>query len=214
MSIRQYGQYCAIARSLDIIGERWTLLIIRELLTGPKRFKNLLQNLPGIGTNLLANRLKQLEISDIIAKIRLPSPADVLAYDLTDHGRGLEDILISIIQWGSLYLERGQGEDYARPGWAILGIKGLFKPEKAQGISLTCQFNVDQESFWIKIHENKISALEGKIDGSDITLNMDESTFLGLGDGSTNIEHALSSGQIEIDGSLETLMIMLSTLTS
>ncbi|MHA2097888.1 MAG: winged helix-turn-helix transcriptional regulator [Candidatus Kariarchaeaceae archaeon] len=214
MSNRQYGQYCAIARSLDIIGERWTLLIIRELLTGPKRFKNLLQNLPGIGTNLLANRLKQLEKNDIIQKLRLPPPADVLAYDLTKHGRDLENILTSIIQWGSIYLERGQGDDYARPGWAILGIKGLFKPDKAHGISLTCQFNIDQESFWIKIHDNKISTLEGKIEGSDITLTMGEPTFLGLGDGSTDIESALNSGKIRLEGPSNVLMLMLNTLSN
>ena len=212
MSNRQYGQYCAIARSLDIIGERWTLLIIRELLTGPKRFKNLLQNLPGIGTNLLTNRLKQLESNGIIEKIRLPPPADVMAYDLTDHGRGLESILISVIKWGSIYLERGQGDDYARSGWAVLGIRGLFKPEKANGVNLTCQFNIDKESFWIRINNNEITTLEGKIEGSDISLSMNEPTFLGFGDRSTDIESALSSGQIILNGSPETLMLMLSTL--
>ena len=90
----------------------------------------------------------------------------------------------------------------------------MFNPKKADGVNLTCQFNIDKESFWIRINNNEITTLEGIIEGSDISLSMDEPTFLGLGDGSTDIELALQSGQIQLDGAIEKLMLMLNTLTN
>lgn len=212
MKQRVYAQYCAIARSLDVIGERWTLLIVRELLTGPKRFKSLQQNLPGIGTNLLTTRLKHLEEHQIVQKIKLPPPASVNAYDLTDFGHGLETVLISIIKWGGGYLAKGQGDDYARSGWAILGIRGLFQPKKAEGVELTCQFLIDDEAFWISINQGKIMTLEGQIGTPDITLIMKGETFLGLGDGSTDIFKSLQNGDIKLEGPTEILETMFSTL--
>ena len=87
MSKRSYNQYCAVARALDIVGERWTLLIVRELLTGPKRFKDLLEGLPGIGTNLLTGRLKDLEGYGVVHRVTLPPPAASKVYELTELGR-------------------------------------------------------------------------------------------------------------------------------
>ena len=100
MSKRSYGQYCGLAHALDLVGERWSLLVIRELMTGPKRYKDLLKRLPGIGTNLLAKRLKFLEEQSILMRRILPPPASTEAYDLTEFGRELEPVLIGLAQWG------------------------------------------------------------------------------------------------------------------
>ena len=90
---RTYGQRCGLALSLDLLGERWTLLVIRELTRGPKRFKDLMDALDGIGTNLLSSRLKTLEEAGIAQKVELPSPASTTAYSLTERGRTLQPIL-------------------------------------------------------------------------------------------------------------------------
>src|SRR5581483_3423202 len=86
---RSYRQYCGVARALDVVGERWTLLIIRDLLLGPRRYKDLLEGLPGIGTNLLADRLKELERHGIVRRTVLPPPAGSTVYELTDLGSAL-----------------------------------------------------------------------------------------------------------------------------
>src|SRR5712692_11585883 len=91
---RSYDQFCGMARGLDIIGERWTLLIVRDLLLGPKRYKDLLDGLPGMGTNMLAARLKELEQATIIRRRVLPPPAGSTVYELTAYGRELEDLLM------------------------------------------------------------------------------------------------------------------------
>src|SRR5713226_8893328 len=97
---RSYNQFCPLARSLDILGEGWTLLIIRNLVMGPQRYKDLLDNLPGIGTNLLAARLKELEREGIIHRRKLPPPAGSVVYDLTQLGRGLEETVLALSRWG------------------------------------------------------------------------------------------------------------------
>ena len=101
MAKRSYGQYCGLAHALDLIGERWSLLLIRELMTGPKRYKDLLKRLPGIGTNLLAQRLKFQEEQGILERRHLPPPASTDAYVLTDLGRSLHPVLQSICRWAN-----------------------------------------------------------------------------------------------------------------
>src|SRR5216117_1868167 len=100
MARRSYNQFCPLARTLDIIGERWTLLIVRELAIGPRRFKDLIDDLPGIGTNLLAARLKELERHGILGRRTLPPPAGSKVYELTERGRSLFAALIPLAQWG------------------------------------------------------------------------------------------------------------------
>jgi DNA-binding HxlR family transcriptional regulator len=98
---RSYGQLCPIARSLDVIGERWSLLIVRELLLGPKRFKDLLAELPAMGTNRLSDRLKTLEADGVITKTTLPPPGEAQVYVLTELGEGLRQPVVSLARWGA-----------------------------------------------------------------------------------------------------------------
>src|SRR6188508_1089348 len=97
---RLYGQRCGVARALDIVGERWTLLLVRELMIGPRRFKDILGGLPGIGTNLLTDRLKDLEQAGVVARRVLPPPAGSTVYELTELGRGLEPVVFALGWWG------------------------------------------------------------------------------------------------------------------
>src|SRR2546421_2548446 len=112
---RTYKQFCPLARSLDILGERWTLLIVRNLLVGPKRYKDLLDGLPGIGTNLLAARLRELEAADIIERRVLPPPAGSAVYQLTVTGEALQPVLIAIGRWGGRFLGPPRADDTLVP---------------------------------------------------------------------------------------------------
>ena len=107
---RNYGQFCGVARALDIIGERWALLIVRDLLVGPKRFTDLRRGLPRIPTNVLSARLKELEMSGVLRRQLLPRPAKGVGYELTDHGRGLEASLVALGLWGAKSIGRPAGE--------------------------------------------------------------------------------------------------------
>src|SRR3954451_13767324 len=127
MSKRSYNQYCAMARALDALGERWTLLVIRELLSGPKRFKDLLEGLPGIGTNLLAARLKNLESEGLLCRVTLPPPAGSTVYELTERGREIEPVLIGLARWGLGLLGAPRPSDVFRPVWAVQAMKATFR---------------------------------------------------------------------------------------
>src|SRR5690606_41307941 len=101
MAARSYRQFCALAFALDVVGERWTLLIVRELLAGPRRFTDLLDGLPGISPNLLSERLKRLEQQGLLVRRALPPPAASAVYDLTEYGHGLDPALLALGRWGS-----------------------------------------------------------------------------------------------------------------
>src|SRR5215207_10476070 len=120
MSKRSYNQYCTVARALDIVGERWTLLMVRELLTGPKRLKDLLEGLPGIGTNLLANRRKTLEGEGIVRRATLPPPAGSNVYELTELGGSLEPVIMALSRWGARLLDAPREVDEMMSGWAAV----------------------------------------------------------------------------------------------
>ena len=120
MSARSYGQVCGVARSLDLLGERWTMLVIRELLLGPKRFGALAGALPGIGPNLLSARLATLREAGLVERVDLPPPAAVSAYALTERGEGLREPVESLAIWGLDLLEPDRqlaDGDLARGSW-------------------------------------------------------------------------------------------------
>lgn len=123
---KSYGQFCAVARTLDRIGDRWTLLVIRELLLGPARYGDLQTALPGLATNLLALRLRQLEADGLIQRAIDPAHRRHRTYELTDHGRALEPILVEMVRWGAGYMSCGPGADVVDDRWALLAIRALL----------------------------------------------------------------------------------------
>lgn len=119
--MRSYSQHCAIARSLDVIGDRWTLLIVRELWLRPCRYTDLRAALPGIATNLLAERLREMEADGLVTKTVEPPPVATAIYRLTERGAGLIPVLKELLRWGSPLMQSGQGDDAFLPHW-LLGI--------------------------------------------------------------------------------------------
>jgi DNA-binding HxlR family transcriptional regulator len=128
--VKHYCQYCPVAHSLDVIGERWSLLIVRDLMGGPKRYTDLAGGLPGIGTNILASRLKDLEAAGVVHKYRLPPPAASQVYELTEYGRELKGVLFEMARWGARSLGPPKQEDL-HPGWleGAIRLVGYAAPE-------------------------------------------------------------------------------------
>lgn len=124
--MRSYGQYCALARALDVVGDRWTLLVVRELLARDCRYSDLREGLPGIATNLLADRLRNLEAAGVVEAYDAPSPVRATMYRLTDRGRGLGPVLRALLVWGAPLAAEPQGDDEFRTHWLVLGLPQLF----------------------------------------------------------------------------------------
>ncbi|GAB3450834.1 winged helix-turn-helix transcriptional regulator [Actinophytocola sediminis] len=181
MEQRTYNQYCATARTLDLVGERWTLLLIRELLTGPKRFGDLQASLRGLGTGLLAARLRHLEREGLTHRVTLPPPARTPAYALTEAGEGLGPAILELARWG---LTWGMGEkrdsETFHPGWAVLGLRACFDAEAAAGLRAVYEFRVDDEVFHARIDDGTIEARHGPAQHPDATVTLSQAAFLRL----------------------------------
>jgi len=119
---KRYEQYCPVAHALDVVGDRWALLVVRELTQGPKRYTDLADGLPGIGTNILAARLRDLEAAGIVMKRTLPPPAASRVYELTDYGLELKPVMRELALWGARSLGPPTAEDELFPGWLVCPI--------------------------------------------------------------------------------------------
>jgi len=131
---KHYDQYCPIAHALELVGERWSLLIVRELLTGPKRYTDLSGGLPHIGTNVLAARLKELERCGIVTKRRLPPPTPAQVYELTPYGASLKVVMRELALWGLRSLGAPQEDDQFAPGWLEGALDTVFAPVAPAGV--------------------------------------------------------------------------------
>lgn len=146
MTNRTYNQYCGLAYALDIVGERWTLLIIRELVAGPRRFSDLLSGLPDISTNLLSERLKRLEQHGMVRRRTLPRPASVAVYELTDIAKKLEPTLLELGRWGSQFVPPSPGDaTVLHLGSYALTLKTFFRAELAADLDEIYALQIDDE---------------------------------------------------------------------
>ena len=199
---RSYGQYCTVARALDVVGERWTLLLVRELSTGPKRFKDLLEGLPGIGTNLLASRLKMLEGEGIVRRATLPPPAGSSVYELTGLGRELEPVIVALSRWGARFLDAPHEGDELRAGWAAVAMRSALVARGAGGSSGTYELRIDGEAFHLRIRDGGegAEARQGSAPDPDLVVEGDAGTFLAVASGRLGPEEAVESGMLRVEG--------------
>ena len=205
---RTYGQHCGLARALDRIGERWTLLIVRELLIGPARYTDLREALPGMATNLLAERLRALEAQAIVARRRLPPPAATTVYELTELGRGLEEAVNALIRWGGHWMQEAPGADVFRPQWLALAVRALTRPDRTDGLPLSCRLEVDGHRFTLTITERAVEVTAGADPPADVVLTTDPRTMLAVASGDRPLASAIESGAARPQGdpqAIETL---------
>ncbi len=200
---RSYDQYCTVARALDVVGERWTLLVVRELSTGPKRFKDLLGGLPGIGTNLLTARLKALEQEGIVRRATLPPPAGSNVYELTELGWSLEPVIVALSRWGSKLLGAPREEDDLRPGWAAVAMRSAVESGAEGGSPGVYEYRIDGEVFHLRVGDGKMETRQGAAPDPDLVVMGEPGTFLAVTSGRLSPKEAVESGALRVEGGTE-----------
>jgi DNA-binding HxlR family transcriptional regulator len=160
---KRYDQYCPVAHALGLVGERWALLIVRELLHGPQRYTDLTASLPKIGTNILSSRLKDLEACGIVTKRRLPPPAASQVYELTEYGRALKPVIRELAIWGIRSLGPPAPDDAPAPHWLEHALDTVFAPVAPTG---SFEFRVAGEVASLSDGE----ARPGTLDGADVVV--------------------------------------------
>jgi DNA-binding HxlR family transcriptional regulator/putative sterol carrier protein len=200
MAEHRYQQYCALARTLDVAGDRWTLLIVRELTPGPRRFTDLIEGLPGISRKLLTDRLRDLERDGIIARQQLPPPAARQVYELTDDGRDLTHAMGPLIAWGARRIgERKSGESF-RARWPAVAIAALADREAAKGISETYQYVVGDSAFHFTVDDGSIQLHDGRAEDPAVTLTTDDQTWADIASGRITASSAAATGGLTVAG--------------
>lgn len=201
MSNKSYNQYCGLAYALDIVGERWTILIIRELFAGPRRFTDLIAGLPGISTNLLSERLKNLEQQGVLNRRVLPPPAGSIVYELTPLGQALEKTLLELGKWGSQFVPpSANGATLLNVGSYALTLKTFFRPELAQDVDETYELWIDNEILQAQIKAGEIHVQQGQALTADVIFQTDIATYLGLLTRQIQPDAAIAEGIIQIEG--------------
>jgi DNA-binding HxlR family transcriptional regulator len=200
MAKRSYNQYCAVARGLDVIGDRWTLLLVRELLLGPKRYGDLLAASPGIGTNLLADRLREMEAQGLVEKRVLPPPAGSTVYQLTESGAELEGVVRAIGRWGGRFMCERKPNDYLAPGGYFVGFRERFQPVQSAGLHESYEFRVDGRVFEVRVDDGIATTTEGSATRPTAVFTMDVDVLDDLFLGQISAEQAITNGRVNVSG--------------
>src|SRR5918992_1715488 len=200
MPEHRYHQYCALARTLDVAGDRWTLLIVRELAPGPRRFTDLVEGLPGISRKILTERLRQLERDGVIARRELPPPAARQVYALTDDGRDLATAMAALIAWGARRLgEREPGEAF-RPRWPAVAMANLADGEAAEGTTEIYQYLVGDAAFYFTVDDGSIEVHDGRAREAAVLVTTGEGTWADIASGTIPASAAVDTGALTIAG--------------
>lgn len=200
MATRTYAQHCGIAHALDVIGERWALLVVRDLLPWPKRFTDLRRGLPRIPTNVLSARLKELEQAGVVRRRVLPRPSGAVVYELTEYGRELEPIMVQLLVWGSKLLGEPRPEDTTSASSLALGLHIAFRADAARDLRASYELRVgDDVAVHLTIDRGDLTIAEGPDPDADLRIETD----LRLGAilrGELTPADARASGAVRITG--------------
>jgi DNA-binding HxlR family transcriptional regulator len=196
---KRYAQYCPVAHALELVGERWALLVVRELLDGPKRYTDLAAGLPGIGTNILAGRLRDLEEAGIVQKRRLPPPAAANVYELTPYGEELREPLYALGRWGARSLGPPGPDDSLAPGWLLNAVRATCTvgclPDKV------FELRVDDDVVTARFVDDELVVESGSTGYADTIIQTDPATLFGIAARQLSTDEALETGELEVTGS-------------
>jgi DNA-binding HxlR family transcriptional regulator len=196
---RQYDERCPVAHSLDLVGRRWALLVIRELLLGPKRFSDLRASLPNVAPDILSRRLRELEQTGVVQRRKLPPPAGSRVYELTSWGRGLEPAVIALARWGI-------SSPHLRPDAPVgadsimLGVRTFFDQTRAPGLRGSYRVVLGEAVFTALIDDDGIRVHRREDPDVDASLSTDPETLAALVDGSETLAAAIESGRAAVEG--------------
>lgn len=213
MGEHSYHQYCPVAHALDLIGDRWVLLIIRDLLVGPKRFVDLQSGLPGIGTNILTARLKGLEHNGIVTRHFLPPPAASNVYGLTEYGRQLEAPLTALAQWGGRTLGAPTPDQTIQPDAVLMALYGLFKslvplPDRVT-YEIRCQDERFQDVFYATMTGSQLEVVRGSATAPDVIISLHVETLYALSARRLTLSQAKEQDVISLEGEAQAIDTLL-----
>ena len=197
-SKRWYGDACGTALALEFVGERWALLVIRELMLGPRRFSDLRADLPGISANVLTQRLEGLERSGIVRRRKLPPPAGVQVYELTRWGHEAEPIFQALGRW-ALRSPRHDPTLPLSPVSAMLSLRTLIRADRGP-LSMTLAFRFPGAVFTGRLSSDGLAIERGETAAADVAFETDTTTFVGLVYGKRPLEPAEAGGRLRLEG--------------
>jgi DNA-binding HxlR family transcriptional regulator len=170
MARRTYGQYCGLARAVEMVGERWAMLIIRDLLVSPKRFTDLRRGLPRIPTNILSERLKELEDSGLVQRRVLPRPSGSVVYELTRYGAELDDIVMRLGRWGARSLGEPRPNEIVTPDSFITALRTTFRPQAVDGLRASYEIRMGEMVIHARIAEGRLETADGPLPDADLVI--------------------------------------------
>jgi DNA-binding HxlR family transcriptional regulator len=205
--LRSYGQYCGVARALELVGERWALLIVRDLILGPKRFTDLRLGLPRIPTNVLTTRLKELEESGVVQRRALPRPAASVVYELTDYGMQLEDIVLRLGAWGVQSMGEPKPEDILTADGAVLALRTAVHRERLSSSErIGYQLRIGEVLVHALLVDGELQAGAGALSDPDLVIAMaDFGTFKPLLTRQLDPVAAAADGTVQLAGDVALL---------
>jgi DNA-binding HxlR family transcriptional regulator len=198
-SRRTYCDACAAAHALDLLGERWALLVVRELLLGPKRFTDLRAGLPKASPNVLAQRLRELEGAGVVRRRKLPPPAASRVYELTDWGMELEPVIIGLGRWGARSPSRPRDAELGIDS-LILSFRTMFDPRIANGLRASYELRLGEDHFFAVVADGRFEVERGSVERPDAIIEADPATLAALVYEGRRLDEALRSGDIKIEG--------------
>lgn len=204
MSRRTYGQYCGLAHALDVVGERWTLLIVRELASGPKRYTELADSLSGIGTSLLANRVRQLESDGVVTRrLALDQPGSAVVYELSDAGRELAAAVVPLAMWGARHQmnDADVDEEAFRAEWLLSFLAADVRRDGPHDLDAVYEFHIDDSVACLRLLDGRVTVTPGApaVPG-DVTVRASASTVASIVGRKLAVEDALADGRLEVTG--------------
>jgi DNA-binding HxlR family transcriptional regulator len=204
--MRSYSQYCAVAKALDVVGDRWTMLIIRELvLRGACRYTDIREGLPGVATNLLADRLRELERAGILVRREAPPPIATTLFELTERGHALEPVLHELGRWGIPYMAEGpRADDEFRSRWLTWPVETFLVDHEPQAPPVRIALYVGEQPMVIEASGGAVHARPGETEDAAATLSGSPYALLGLLSGELDLRSASSAG-LDFSGSGEAI---------
>jgi DNA-binding HxlR family transcriptional regulator len=198
-TMRTYDDACAAAHALDLVGERWALLVVRELLLGPKRFTDLRAGLPNASPNVLAQRLRELEGAGVVRRRKLPPPAASRVYELTEWGIELEPVIIRLGRWGARSPSKPRDAELGVDS-LILSFRTMFDPRAAEGLEASYELRFGEDRFHAEVVDGRFEVERGGAERPDAIIETDAGTLAALVYEGRDLDEALRSGDIKIEG--------------